>query len=459
MTDYDTIFSLASGAGTAGVAVIRLSGPAAYQALLSLTDSSSYQPRQACFRRLICPVHQVVLDEAIVIYFQAPHSFTGEDVVELHLHGGRAVIDGVLESLSLIDGLRLAEAGEYTRRAFENGKMDLTRVEALSDLLQAQTLAQKTQALRQLDGAFAAQVETWRQHLLSCCAYIEADIDFPDEDVVDNAVALMRADVRKLEMKMRDYLDDGRQGQMLREGLRIAIIGQPNVGKSTLMNALARSDVAITSSEAGTTRDILDIQLDWGGFLVRFIDTAGLRNAAEEEINAVEQEGIRRALEQAERADLKLILVRADHDPLIADHVLSWCDDRSFLLVTQIDRLSDPQTVFHVKQDHMLPPLAGQFALSVHSGVGMDCFYSAMQRYVEKVMGQREAPALTRARHRKILENCVEHLARYNDNALIDNVLAAEDIRMAVRVLGQITGRVGVEDMLDVIFAEFCIGK
>ena len=279
MIHTNTIFALSSGHGTAGVAVIRLSGPGALKALSLLTGGKALAARHAVVRALLDPETSERLDRALVIMFPGPASFTGEDVAELHLHGGRAVVEGVLSALGNMDGLRPAEAGEFSRRAFENGKLDLTEAEGLNDLIHAQTAAQRGQALRQMDGELRTLYDGWRSRLLSHLAHLEADIDFPDEDLPDGVSGTVKPNILNIELEVSQHIDEGRRGRMMRDGFRIVILGEPNTGKSTLLNAIARADVAIVSEEAGTTRDVIEIQLDLGGFPVRLIDTAGVRDS------------------------------------------------------------------------------------------------------------------------------------------------------------------------------------
>lgn len=449
----DTIFALSSGAGVAGVAVVRLSGPRAGTALEALTPGKTRpEPRKAALRRLIDPATGARLDEALVLYFKGPASFTGEDVVELHLHGGRAVVTGVIEALGAIEGLRPAEPGEFSRRAFEHGKLDLTEAEGLNDLIHAQTAAQREVALRQMDGALRTLYEGWRTALVSHLAHLEADIDFPDEDLPEGVAGAVRPEIARLRQSIEAHLADGRRGRALRDGYRIVILGEPNAGKSTLMNALAKSDVAIVSDEAGTTRDVLEVQLDLGGYPVRLIDTAGLRD---EGAGAVEAEGIRRARARAQEADLRLVLVRADDWPQIPKGVTEWLGEGAFLVVTQADRTA----MFHVEQKDVPADLVGFAAVSAKTEHGLDDLFARLGDHVMDAMAPREAPSLTRLRHAQALSETVEHLMRFEANAGADAVLAAEDVRMAARALGRITGRVGVEDLLDVIFSDFCIGK
>ncbi|WP_247120665.1 tRNA uridine-5-carboxymethylaminomethyl(34) synthesis GTPase MnmE [Kordiimonas marina] len=447
----ETIFALSSGAGVAGVAVVRLSGDRAFACLEALTGKPLPPVRKAAVRLLKDPENGARLDQALVLTFEGPASFTGEDVVELHLHGGRAVVAGVLDALAAMDGLRVAEPGEFSRRAFEHGKLDLTEAEGLNDLIHAQTAAQREQALRQMDGALKDLYEDWRGRLVAHLAHLEADIDFPDEDLPEGVAGAVRPQILRLRDDIAQYLVDGRRGEALREGYRIVILGEPNAGKSTLLNALARSDVAIVSDEAGTTRDSIEVQLDLAGFPVRLIDTAGVREGG----GAIEQEGIRRALKKAGEADLKLILVRADDWPAIPATLKDWVDERAFIVITQTDRVS----MFHVKHEDVPVGVAGFAAVSAKADHGLDELFDHLTDTVRDAMGPREVPSLTRVRHRRALEEAVEHLMRFDQNAGIDAVLAAEDVRMAARALGRITGRVGVEDVLDVVFSDFCIGK
>ncbi len=423
----DTIFALSSGAGTAGVAVVRLSGPRSFAALEALTGKAVPKARYAALRLLRDPESGARLDEALVLAFKGPASFTGEDVVELHLHGGRAVVMGVLDALDRIEGLRPAEAGEYSRRAFENNKLDLTEAEGLNDLIHAQTAAQREQALRQMDGALRELYEDWRSRLVGHLAHLEADIDFPDEDLPEGVAGAVKPNIAALCTEITQHLVDGRRGEALREGYRIVIMGEPNAGKSTLLNALAKSDIAIVSDEEGTTRDVIEIQLDLGGFPVRLIDTAGVR----ESTGAIEQEGIRRALKRAEEADLRLVLVRADDWPILPTSMEKWLDEKAMLVITQTDRAD----MFHVKHDKLPGKVIDVAYVSAKKSHGLDDLFKRLEDHVRDAMAPREAPSLTRVRHRRALEEAVEHLTRFDQNAGFDAVLAAEDVRMAARAL------------------------
>lgn len=435
----DTIFALASAAGRAGVQVIRISGPQAGPVLQALAGRLPL-PRQARLAGLMDPSTGEVFDKALLLWFPGPASFTGEDVAELHLHGGRAVLQAATAALVGL-GLRVAEPGEFSRRAFENGKLDLTEAEAIADLVDAETAAQRRQALRQMEGALGQLYDGWRHRLTRALAHLEADIDFPEEDLPGGLSDAVRPVVVTLVAELTAHLADQGRGERLRDGISIAILGAPNAGKSSLMNAIARRDVAIVSNQAGTTRDVIEVQLDLGGYPVLLADTAGLREAADQ----VESEGIRRAMDRAGKADLKLLVFDGVSDPDAA--TLALADGDALLVMNKAD------------QPGARPPLSGTPVLrvSARTGDGIPTLLAALQAEVAKRYAPSGAPALTRARHRSALEDCLSHLQRALQAPLPE--LAAEDVRLAARSLGRITGRVDVEELLDVIFRDFCIGK
>jgi len=444
MTDQ-TIFALATPSGRSGIAVVRVSGPAAGAALQAMTGRPLPSARKAVRRPVCDPESGETLDAALILWFPAPASFTGEDVAELHLHGGRAVIAAVMQLLARLPGLRLAEPGEFTRRAFLAGKMDLTAVEGLADLIDAETEAQRRQALRQMGGALATLYEGWRSRLLRVLAHAEAVIDFPDEDLPEETSTQLQADVAALRAEIAAHLGDSRRGERLREGVRIAIIGPANAGKSSLLNWLAGRDAAIVSAVAGTTRDVIEVHLDLGGYPVLLADTAGLRETPD----ALEEEGIRRARRWAQEADYRILLL----DGSVAR------DAQSLALIAQ----ENPSIVVLNKADLMMsgPTSATSeadcFTISVSSGQGLQEFLMRLEQEVARLAAPGEAPALTRIRHRMALQAAQESLDRFSAAASPD--LAAEDLRLAVREIGRITGRVDVEDLLDVIFRDFCLGK
>lgn len=432
-----TIFAPATASGKAGVAVIRVSGPQALEAVKKMTAIKTPIPRKAMFSEIHTPDGTAV-DNGLVLYFPCPNSFTGEDVVEFQTHGGRAIISAVLSGLAQIDGFRPAGRGEFTRRAVENGKMDLTAAEGLADLVNAETEQQRKQALRQMGGALAKIYEDWHDRLLHVLAWMEAYIDFPEEEIPEDVSADVRGKIASLMSEIQVHLNDGRRGEKLRDGFQIAIIGAPNAGKSSLMNRLAQRDVAIVSSAAGTTRDIIEVRLDINGYPVIVADTAGLRDTDEE----IEAEGVRRAKARAEEADLVLWLSDA----------LKGKNN------TETEKI-DSEKIFRImnKADQTKPQDDGNIWISAKTGQGIDVLLDRIGRFVEEKMALREEPSLTRLRHRKALEECLQCL---NSSLKAPEIeLMTEDLRMAMRSLGKITGQVQVEELLDVIFKDFCIGK
>jgi len=445
LTMIATIFALATAPGRSGVAVVRVSGPAAATALIALTDRPLPAPRRAVLVRLRDPATGEALDDSLVLRFAAPASFTGEDVVEFHLHGGRSVVAGVIDALSTLPDLRLAEPGEFTRRAFENGKLDLTEAEAVADLIDAETMAQRRQALRQMDGALGRLYDGWRDRLTRALAHIEADIDFSEEDFPGGVTEAVRPVVELLVSEIESHLNDKGRGERLREGLHIAIVGAPNAGKSSLLNALARRDAAIVSARAGTTRDIIEVHLDLGGYPVVLADTAGLRDTAADE---VEEEGIRRARDRALRADVKIAVFDATVLPALDPSTLALIDDDTVVVLNKRDLSEGPSSA-----------IAGvePIPISAKIGFGLAELERRLTAFSAERLAVGNAPSLTRARHRAALQDCRSALVRGLSAPLPE--LAAEDIRMASRALGRITGRVDVEDLLDIIFRDFCIGK
>jgi tRNA modification GTPase len=442
----ETIFAQSSGAGRAGIAVIRLSGPAAGAALTAL-GCNLPPPRRATRARLTDPATGEALDEALILWFPAPASFTGEEVAELHLHGGRAVVAGVIDALSRLPGTRPAEPGEFTRRAFEHGKLDLTAAEGLADLIEAETEAQRRQALRQSEGALAQLYEAWRARLTRSLAHFEAAIDFADEDLPPAIERAALATLSAVAAEIGRHLDDKGRGERLREGLSVAIVGAPNVGKSSLLNALARRPAAIVAATAGTTRDIIEVHLDLGGLPLTIADTAGLREIGPGAGDAVEAEGIRRALERSQSADLRIVVFEPDDTKNHESR--AQIDENTIVAVNKIDTVCGevPNEV------DSIPALA----ISALTGEGIPALLERLTIEVSRRLSVSGAPAITRARHRLALEDCREALERAGAGTSAE--LIAEDVRLAARALGRITGRVDVEDLLDVIFRDFCIGK
>ena len=446
----DTIYALASAPGPAGVAVVRVSGPKANGSLLSLSDPWTLPDRrQASLRRLRNPSTGSVIDEAVVLRFAGPNSFTGEDVVEYHIHGGRAVLDALMKALAEFPEHRMAMGGEFTRRGFENGRMDLTAAEAVADLIAAETEAQREQALAQMGGSLSRIYDGWTARLTKTLAYLEAEIDFPDEDLPNGVGDKVKPLIRQVAFEIQQHLNDGHRGEILREGVRIAVVGAPNAGKSSLVNALARRDVAIVSDIPGTTRDVIEVHLNLGGYPVILADTAGLRpdQIGHQGQDRIEQEGIRRALAYAQNADIVLLLFDGAALPSLDPHSLKLLDARTVAYATKADIA---RSIPRVRGENM--PV-----LSVATGDGIDRLIKDLSRRVADVIGATDRPYLTRARHREALDQTLESLTRAEEPMLPE--LIAEDVRLAIRAIGRITGRVDVEDLLDIIFRDFCIGK
>jgi tRNA modification GTPase len=434
----DTIVALASGALPAAIAVMRVSGPKTRNVLEAFCGGVP-APRHATLRD-IGPPRLPAIDRGLVIWFPAPASFTGGDMAELHTHGSRAVVSEVIEAVLSLDGTRLAEPGEFARRAFENGKLDLTQVEGLADLISAETEAQRWQALAQAEGSLRALYEGWRAELLRAQALVEAGLDFADEgDVVADVALKAEAIVTSLLASISHHLAD-RRGERLRDGVRIVIAGPPNVGKSSLLNALAKRDVAIVSEEAGTTRDVLEVHLDLGGLPVILTDTAGLRETE----SKVEAEGVRRALSRTEQADVVLWLV--DATAPVWEPPVALGTKPAIWILNKIDL--GPQGT---SQDCI--------QISAKTGQGLDRLIEVLEEQAALIAETGSgAPLMTRARHRAELEDARAALQRFGD-APLSPELRAEELRIAAHHVGRLTGRIDVEEVLGAIFGEFCIGK
>lgn len=446
----DTVFALATAPGRAAVAVIRLSGPDSGAAVMRL--AGALPPAREARLRVLKSDAGAVLDRALVLWFPGPESYTGEDGAELHLHGGPAVVDGVTEALVGL-GLRLAEPGEFTRRAFENGRMDLSQAEAVADLVEAESDAQRRQALAQLDGALARRHETWRLEIVETLALLEAAVDFPDEELPEDLAARARPRLDALRDELDAALADATRGEKVRDGYRIAIIGAPNAGKSSLLNWLVGRDAAIVNATPGTTRDVVEIPLLIGGFKVVVADTAGVRAATD----AIEAEGVRRARTWAESADLRLWVTDAAAGDGAWREALDLTRAGDLAVLNKIDLTrgsdaADANDAAHAGGLEAHP-------VSVDSGVGMDVFHVKLCERITTALSGAEFPAATRLRHRERLREAREHINRAI--AALDQgaELAAEDVRLAARALGRITGRIDPELILDSIFSSFCIGK
>ena len=439
-----TIYAPATAVGRSALAVLRVTGPRAAEAARALTGRAPPEPRRAALRRLRDPATGEIVDEAVLLWFPGPRSETGEDLLEIQHHGGHAVLAWLLEVLGRLDGFRPAGPGEFTKRAFLNGKLDLTAAEGLADLVDAATRAQARQAFRQLAGELGRLYAGWRERLLTALALLEAEIDFaPDgENVPDATLARLLPDLVRLEAEMAAHLADGARGERLRAGVTIAVVGPPNVGKSSLVNLLARRDVAIVAPVPGTTRDVIEVHLDLGGVPVILLDTAGLRETSD----PVEAEGVARARLRAEQADLRLHVVDAtDPAPLPPP------DAATAMVVNKIDLVPGG-----------VAGRVGGIGISCRTGAGMAELLRELTARAVALAGSGDAPLLTRARHREAVTEARASLARLlagADSGGGELALLAEDLRLAARAVGRLTGAVGVEEVLDRVFATFCIGK
>jgi len=453
----DTIIALASGPGRAGISVVRVSGPGALGVLAHFTTDPAPEPRHATVRRLKTREGDL-LDEAIILFFPAPHSYTGQDIVEFHVHGGSAIVEAVLASAVKSRLCRIADPGEFTRRAYDAGRLDLTQAEAIADLIDAETEGQRRQAARLYQGEAAKVFESWRGLLMSAMAALEASIDFPDEADIPGEVDLAALEpIETLAADLESALGDAKRLRGVREGYRIAILGPPNAGKSSLMNRLARREAAIVSPVAGTTRDVVEVRLVLAGYPVWVADTAGLREARD----AIEAEGVRRALARAEEADLRIwVLDVSETRPTDVSRETSsppGARPGDLIVLNKSDLLSTaPRTARSgpMRADDV-------FLVSAKTGVGFETLERKLTQIVRERLDADEAPLVTRARHRELVEEALTAIERALEGARIGigAELVSEDLRLAARALGRITGSIDCEDLLDRIFSQFCVGK
>ena len=442
--DNQTIYALSTILGRSGVAVIRISGSKALQSIKTLTDIDikKIKSRYAYFTDIKNPSGQL-LDKALVLYFQSPHSFTGEDIVEFQTHGSRAVINSVLSALSEIDGFRYALAGEFSKRAFYNHKMDLTQAEGLADLIDAETFEQQKFAVRQMEGSLKNLYEGWREELLKIMAHIEAYIDFPDEEIPSDVIQNLENTVFKIKSEIQKHINSSQSGESLRDGFRVVILGAPNSGKSSLINALTSRDAVIVSDIAGTTRDAVDIHMDINGYPIIFTDTAGIRETAEE----IEQKGIAIAYRKAQDSDLIINLFDAStNTPQQFENI-----DKSKIITVanKIDKITPEQLHQLAKQNYI--------TISAKNKTGIDNLLTAIADNIKDRIADNSGILITRHRYREALKNTVNYLNNFNFAKEIE--LSAEDIRLASREIGKITGFIEVDEILDKIFSSFCIGK
>ncbi len=445
MAHVSTIYALASAPGKSGVAVFRISGPEAAASLRFLGVEKPLVPRVATLVALHEPratSHEPrIIDSALALFFPAPHSFTGEDVIELHTHGSRAVTKLLLDTLATIPGLRMAEPGEFARRAFFHNKLDLAQVEGLADLIDAETTSQHAQALRQMGGDTSQRLNTLRAAILEPLALMEAYIDFPDEEIPEAVLTEATAKITQVKSEIAALLNDGGIGEKIRDGLEIVILGPPNAGKSSLLNTLAKRDAAIVSAEAGTTRDLIEIHMEIAGYAVTLVDTAGIR----ETTGVIEAEGIRRARERAQHADLILRLADITTLAESSSTIQAEMDDKTLVVATKADLAPLPHLPFRVTP------------ISTKMGDGIAELIAALTTRIATQMESVASPLITRARHRASLNEALTTLNRFDIHGPLE--LSCEELRLAAQAIAKITGKIWVDDVLDLVFSRFCIGK
>ena len=443
-SNKDTIYAECSGYGRSGVKVFRLSGCRALSIIKLLNPNLSLEANFAKLVTIYYPESKDPIDQSLVIYFQSPQSFTGEDIIEIHTHGSIAISNILYKIFSGIAGVRIAQPGEFAKRAFLNGKMDLTQAEGLADLIDAETEMQHKQSITQFGGKLKNIYEDWRARLIKINALLEYWIDFPDEDIPENVISDALHMIGMLDKEIREHLQDNDRGIKIKEGIKLVILGRPNVGKSSLINYLSQNEIAIISDMPGTTRDILTSHLDIGGYPVTLIDTAGIRDSNHE----IEKIGIEKSYQKAEEADVRLIIF--DHNSIESGvaQLGAIINENTICIFNKID-LRQP-SIQHIHGKKLVP-------ISIKAKLGMNLLESELLNTIKKIAGPRESPAITRARYKDKLNQSIKILSAIHQDK--DLVLITEDIRMATRYLSQLTGKISVDDILSEIFSNFCIGK
>ena len=442
-----TIFALSSGPGLAGISVIRVSGPNTRKVILELTKKELPKPRLATRRKFNKIEDNELIDEGILIWFPEPSSYTGEDMAEFHVHGSKAVVDAIHSTISKVDGCRLAEPGEFTKIAFQNGKINLLKAESISDLISSETEIQRKQAMKIMTGKSSDKFNSLRERLLKILSNIEAKIDFPEDDLPSTILKNINSETKNIKQEIQKILNDQKVGERIREGFKIAIVGPANAGKSSLLNYLSQRDVAIVSEIAGTTRDVIEAHLNLDGFPVVLSDTAGIRESKDE----IEIKGIKLALEKAENADLNLIVIEPKSIDF-TEFLSNFGSKNSILVINKIDLGFDHNFNEIEKYESV--------KISIKQEKNLDKLINLIKKNLKNKFISQEDVFITRQRHRTNLEKCVEHLSNFEKkNSIEDFDKAAEDLRLATRALGMIVGNVDVEEILGSIFSDFCIGK
>ena len=442
-----TIYALSTGPGVSGVAIIRISGPDTLKVIKLLTNKNAPRPREATLRKINNINTSELIDEGIVLWFPGPESYTGEDMAEIQVHGSKAVIDAIHKNISNIENCRLAEPGEFTKLAFQNGKIDLLKAESVADLISSETEIQRKQAVKIMSGRSADKFNALREKLLQILSHVEAKIDFPDEDLPKDILNKIKKDTDEVLKDIEKILNDQKVGERIREGFKIAILGPTNAGKSSLINHLSNRDVAIVSEIAGTTRDVIETHLNIDGYPVIVSDTAGIRESVDE----IEKKGIKLSLNRAEEADLKLVVVDAKNTDF-TDTLKGLLDNNAILVLNKSDLLEKDINPEINRINHVL--------ISIKNNLNIDKLIQKIKNTLKNKFITSHNILITRERHRQHLEQCVSHLKRFNQKKEVEDFdIAAEDLRLAARHLGMIVGKVDVEEILGTIFNDFCIGK
>ena len=442
-----TIYALSTGPGVSGVAIIRISGPDTLKVIKLLTNKDVPRPRKATLRKINNIETSELIDEGIILWFPGPESYTGEDMAEIQVHGSKAVIDAIHKNISNIENCRFAEPGEFTKLAFQNGKIYLLKAESVADLISSETEIQRKQAVKIMSGRSADKFNALREKLLQILSHVEAKIDFPDEDLPKDILNKIKKDTDEVLKDIEKILNDQKVGERIREGFKIAILGPTNAGKSSLINHLSNRDVAIVSEIAGTTRDVIETHLNIDGYPVIVSDTAGIRESVDE----IEKKGIKLSLNRAEEADLKLVVVDAKNIDF-NDTLKGLLDDNAILVLNKSDLLEKDINPEINRINHVL--------ISIKNNLNIDKLIQKIKNTLKNKFITSDDILITRERHRQHLEQCVFHLKRFNQKKEVEDFdIAAEDLRLAARHLGMIVGKVDVEEILGTIFNDFCIGK
>ena len=442
-----TIYALSSGSGVSGIAVIRISGKNTSSLLKLLTKDGIPKPRVATLTKLKNIKTSELIDQGIILWFPGPESYTGEDMAEIHVHGGKAVVQSMLDNLSTLKDCRLAEPGEFTRLAFQNGKIDLLKAESISDLISAETEIQRLQALKVMQGSFSKTFNVLREKLLKILSFVEAKIDFPDEDLPERELSEIKKVSGSVLLKIEKILNDQKVGEIIREGYKIAIVGPTNAGKSSLLNYLSKREAAIVSETAGTTRDVIEVHLNLDGYPVIISDTAGIRDSKDD----IEKKGIKLALKKVENADLKLVVLDAKN-PNFSDFFKDLLKKDGILVINKSDLIDNNLDTSFKNISHVL--------ISLKENRNLDVLISNIKEHLKNKFTDQDDVLITRERHRQHLIQCAKYLRDFEKkNEVQDFDKAAEDLRLATKHLGMIVGKVDVEEILGSIFNDFCIGK